>query len=185
MFKDLYDAWRKENETGEIQPLDAGFYSRLSSYLKELEEEAKSLDGKSLKARLKIKEMSKAAILASDLVHLRFKKMVKSALLSEEKTLETPILGEEEKVVYGEIRNAAKAFFKLRSTLKKGKIASDQEEREKGRKTFLRFLKESPALIGADLKAYGPFEVEDVACLPPEIAEGLIRYGVAKRVKPS
>ncbi|WP_309491962.1 hypothetical protein [Candidatus Hecatella orcuttiae] len=180
MFKDLYEAWRKESETEELSPLNSDFYAKLSSYLKKLDDEVKDLDKGSLKARLKIKEKNKATLLASDLIHLRLKKMAESILLSDKKTLKPP-LGEEEKAVYEELQDAAKIFSRLKATLEKGEISPRAEEGRGG--VFIRFLKESPALVGADLRAYGPFEVEDVACLPPEIAEGLIKYGVAKRVE--
>jgi DNA replication initiation complex subunit (GINS family) len=46
----------------------------------------------------------------------------------------------------------------------------------------LRFLKPLPAIMGTDLKAYGPFKPEDVASIPRENALNLIRRGLAKEV---
>jgi DNA replication factor GINS len=49
----------------------------------------------------------------------------------------------------------------------------------------LRFLKDVPALIGSDMKTYGPFEAEDVATLPSENAKILVKQGLAEKVEAS
>jgi DNA replication factor GINS len=48
---------------------------------------------------------------------------------------------------------------------------------------ILRFLKEIPAIVGADMKTYGPFKPEDIASLPVENAKVLIKQGVAVEVE--
>jgi len=47
----------------------------------------------------------------------------------------------------------------------------------------LRFLRDIPAIIGADMKTYGPFNAEDVASLPAENAKILAKQGLAERVE--
>jgi len=47
----------------------------------------------------------------------------------------------------------------------------------------LRFVKEIPAIVGSDMKTYGPFEPEDIATLPLENARILIKQGVAVEVE--
>jgi DNA replication initiation complex subunit (GINS family) len=47
----------------------------------------------------------------------------------------------------------------------------------------VRFLQAVPAIMGIDMKSYGPFEPEDVASIPAENAENLIRRGIAKGVE--
>jgi DNA replication factor GINS len=51
---------------------------------------------------------------------------------------------------------------------------------EEPKRILVRFLQAIPAIIGPDMKAYGPFKEEDVASLPAENAEILITRGVAK-----
>jgi len=48
---------------------------------------------------------------------------------------------------------------------------------------MLRFIKEIPVIVGADLKTYGPFQIEDVAALPIENARVLVRQGVATEIE--
>jgi DNA replication factor GINS len=47
----------------------------------------------------------------------------------------------------------------------------------------VRFLKEVPAIIGADMKTYVPFKPEDIATLPVENAKALIKQEVAMEVE--
>jgi DNA replication initiation complex subunit (GINS family) len=53
---------------------------------------------------------------------------------------------------------------------------------ENPKRILVRFLKAIPAIIGPDMKAYGPFNEEDVASLPAENAEVLLKRGVAMEV---
>lgn len=47
----------------------------------------------------------------------------------------------------------------------------------------LRFLKDVPAIVGSDMKPYGPFKVEDVASVPIENAKILVKQGLAEKVE--
>jgi DNA replication initiation complex subunit (GINS family) len=47
---------------------------------------------------------------------------------------------------------------------------------------LVRFLKPLPAIMGVDMKAYGPFQPEELATIPRQNAENLIKRGIAKKV---
>jgi DNA replication initiation complex subunit (GINS family) len=49
----------------------------------------------------------------------------------------------------------------------------------------LRFVKSIPAIMGADMKSYGPFVAEDVASLPELNARILVKQGLAVLVEVS
>ncbi|MGE5188400.1 MAG: hypothetical protein ACM3JE_05170, partial [Betaproteobacteria bacterium] len=49
----------------------------------------------------------------------------------------------------------------------------------------LRFTKSIPAIMGADMKSYGPFIAEDVASLPEVNAKMLVKQGLAVMVEVS
>ncbi len=57
------------------------------------------------------------------------------------------------------------------------------EVAETKKKRVLRFLKEVPAIIGVDMKPYGPFKPEDVASVPAENAKVLVKQGLAVEVE--
>ena len=48
---------------------------------------------------------------------------------------------------------------------------------------LIRFLTEIPKFIGTDLNIYGPFEREDLANLPKDIAKTLIEKKRAEEIK--
>jgi len=47
---------------------------------------------------------------------------------------------------------------------------------------LIRFLQDVPVIAGVDLKEYGPFRKEDVANLPKENADSLVKSGLAKPI---
>ena len=47
---------------------------------------------------------------------------------------------------------------------------------------LVRFLQPLPAIMGIDMKAYGPFQPEELATIPRQNAENLIKRGIAKTV---
>ena len=47
---------------------------------------------------------------------------------------------------------------------------------------LIRFLQEIPQFVGTDLSTYGPFDKEDIANLPSEIAELLIKKEKAEEI---
>ena len=51
------------------------------------------------------------------------------------------------------------------------------------RMVVVRFLTDTEAFVGGDMKVYGPFKREDVALIPAENAKILIRKGLAVEVE--
>ncbi len=49
----------------------------------------------------------------------------------------------------------------------------------------LRFTKNIPAIMGADMKSYGPFAADDVASLPALNAQILVKQGLAVLIEVS
>lgn len=176
MFQELYEAWLRETENPELQKLKPEFYKRLAQYFRSLRRELREVDEKSLRGRLKLQEFEKAEALASDLLKLRFEKIF--SLLRSGKLPESLNLAEEEVSIYGKVKEALEKAEALREY-----VFSGVEREEGDRLILVRFLKDAPALVDSNLKTYGPFKREDVAYLPKELAEGLIRHNIAKRVK--
>ena len=48
---------------------------------------------------------------------------------------------------------------------------------------LVRFLQPLPAIMGIDMKAYGPFEPEELATIPVQNAQNLIKRGIVKPVE--
>ena len=182
MYDELYGAWKREKLHPELQPLHEDFYSQASAYIKKLKESQRMIDDKTLKARLLRNEIENAKKLVSELLDLRFKKMMVAA--EQDIRMPANCLTKEDKTIYSTEIEVAKIFDKMKRCITEGRIfdATVRIEQAKTRTILLRFIQEMPAVIGTDMKTYGPFKVEDVAILPIENAEALIRQGVAVRI---
>jgi DNA replication factor GINS len=180
MYNELYEAWRREKENAEIQPLPKDFYVKLAEYMRKIREESRMLDEKTTRARLLTHESENVKKMVKELLLLRREKTVKKTSAGEMLRVED-LTKEEEKLV----EEVTPPFESLQALLKDvlGGRLPQVEGSEKPRKQILRFLKETPAIIGVDMKTYGPFKPEDVASLPPENAKILTKQGVAVKVE--
>jgi len=179
----LYEAWKREKENQELQPLDGEFYSKLSQYIKDKREELQLLDEKTLKARLISEENERIKRLLTDLIRSRHRKIFKKVL--EGKAIPTDVLTSEEEITYSGISSAWKHVENVLEDVLRGRIPKVIEVRlvEKPKRILVRFLQAIPAIVGPDMRMYGPFKEEDVASIPAENAEVLIKRGVALEVE--
>lgn len=180
MYDELYEAWKKEKENVEIQRLPKNFYAKIADYVKKIREERRMLDKKTTKAKLLNREFKSVNNMAEELIRLRYDKALKKSLARE--TVLREVLTEEEEKLYGEILPLAEAYQAFLKGVLQGRLSRIESE-EKPKKMLLRFVQEIPAIVGSDMKTYGPFEPEDIATLPSENARILIKQGVAVEVE--
>jgi len=179
MYNELYEAWKREKESAELQPLSKDFYVKLAEYIRKIRTESRMLDEKTTRAKLLTHESRNVHTMIKDLVSLRQEKVKKS--LAEETMPKEGLTQEEEEFVKA-IAPSLESFQSLLKDVLGGRSPQVQSG-EKPRKRVLRFIKEIPAIIGADMKTYGPFKPEDVASLPLENAKILTKQGVAVEVE--
>ena len=180
MYDELYEAWKKEKENVEIQRLPKNFYAKIAEYVKKIREERRMLDKKTTKAKLLNREFKSVKNMAEELFQLRYDKALRKSLARE--IVPREVLTEEEKKLYGEILPLAEAYQAFLKDILQGRLSHIEKE-EKPKKILLRFVQEIPAIVGSDMKTYGPFEPEDIATLPSENARILIKQGVAVEVE--
>jgi DNA replication initiation complex subunit (GINS family) len=189
MYDELYAAWRLDIENGELGSLPPDFYSRLADYLRQIKEENRMTDTKSVKTTLLGREMANARHMAQELISTRYRKLVKMVVAGQ-KVPSDSLTSEEQKLCSG-VLPSADAYSKFAQGILEGQLAKINVETAtqaaeqpvvKARVT-LRFLKPVPPIIGSDMKSYGPFLVEDVASVPSENAKILIKQGLAKAVE--
>ncbi|HML03227.1 MAG TPA: hypothetical protein VK487_07630 [Candidatus Bathyarchaeia archaeon] len=181
MYDEVYDAWKKEQESAELQPLAKDFYARLAGYIKRIREETKMLDERTAKARLIKHELRNARRLIKSLFQLRYKKIFRAATARE--TIPIEVLTEEEEKLCGKMLPLAESYQEFLQSVLLGRLISSEETKEKPKRMLVRFLRDIPAIIGADMKAYGPFKIEDVGTVPAENASVLVKQGIAARVE--
>lgn len=180
MYNELYEAWRKEKENAELQVLPKDFYIKLAEYVKKTRVESRMLDEKTTRAKLLTHESKNVQKMTQELVLLRHEKTVKKALTGE--AIPTEGLTEEEGKLAKDVVHPFESFQILLKAILTGRMPQ-LERMEKPKKKVLRFTKEIPAIIGADMKTYGPFKPEDIASLPQENAKILVKQGVAVEVE--
>jgi len=180
MYNELYEIWKQELESIELGRLPVDFYSRIAEYLRKIKEESRMLDKKTVRAILLQKEMRNVKYMLRELIRARYRKLVRKVARGEKIPLDV-LTAEEEKFYTGfsPLAEAYKGFIKniLRGYVLKTKVELEHKS------VVLRFLKDVPAIIGVDMKTYGPFKVEDVASLPVDNAKILIKQGLAEKVE--
>lgn len=180
VYDELYEAWRREKENAEVQPLPKDFFVRLAQYVKRLREEGRMLDEKTTRGKLLLRESKNVKKLCEELILLRYEKVLKK-VASGETVAKEGLTGKEERL-YAEIASSVESYQSFLKDVVGGRSPS-VEVKEKAKKPVLRFLQEIPAIIGADMKPYGPFKPEDVASVPAENAKILVKQGLAVEVE--
>ena len=180
MYNELNEVWKRELESDELENLSSDFYSRIADYLKRLKEESRMLDKRTVKATLLKQEMQNVKRMVHDLIRTRYKKLIRKAAKGEK--IQSNVLTVEEEKIYVGFSSLAETYASFAKNILRGYVPKVDVEQEH-KMAVLRFLKDIPAIIGADLKTYGPFKVEDVASLPVQNAKVLIKQGLAEKVE--
>ncbi|MEM3696138.1 MAG: hypothetical protein QXQ94_01360 [Candidatus Bathyarchaeia archaeon] len=182
MYNELYEVWRQELENVELVRLPDDFYSKVADYLKRIREESRMLDKRTVKANLLKKERQNVKRMLLELFQARYKKLIGKMAKGEKISVDALTI--EEKKIFTGVSRIAEAYRSFAKDIIQGHSLKISVEKEL-KIIVLRFLKDVPALIGSDMKTYGPFKTEDVASLPAENAKILVRQGLAEKVEVS
>lgn len=206
-YETIFELLRKERSTEALLRLEEGFYSEVVNYLKEKLNTSEASD-KELISNIKkmIKELyerreRKIIGLALDKCRLGIEGLNTSNMLKEEKwlfdqltavllsgrksILEMLLIGKEPELLeqnfHGEHAKEAQNASNNQDTpfISAEKLA-DTANKEN---TLVRFLHAVPRFVGKELEVYGPFEQEEIANLPVEIARLLIAKARAEEIK--
>ena len=193
MYNELYAAWRGEIQESSLGGLPPDFYVRLASYLFKLREETSKLpDKKSVKSNLLDHEAQNVRRMLQELLETRYKKIM--VTITQNQKVPSELLSTEESKMSSNFLTFADAYRKFTSDLLQGQIVEtptltsqpikvDAESPQK--RVTLRFAKNTPVIIGMDMKPYGPFKAEDVASLPAENAKIFVKQGLAVLIEVS
>ncbi len=177
VYEEAFEAWRREFHSPDLQPLRPGFFKDIASYVRRLREAQRNLDPKSLKAVLLEEELRRVTEVVGQLVDRRLGKL-RDAAGKQQVPADIP-----EKWILEEFTEIARHVNRFKQDLTQGIEPSALPEKKKDT-LLVRFIKDLPAVIGVDLKTHGPFKAEDIASLPFENAESLIRQGAAVEIRP-
>jgi len=202
-YETLFDILRLEKNTGELQKLSETFYEDVVSYLNGKEnilkkEENVFSEAERDKTQVQIQNVKK---ILKELYERREKKIIElalnkartgsdiidlSALLPQEKKLfdslvKTFSLGRDD-ILANLINGKQPTLKESIEELSEEKTEIHEEKQEEETKT-VRFIHPVPKFLGKELEIYGPFEADDIAKLPKEIADILIRKGRAEEIR--
>ncbi len=201
MYNELYAAWRTEIEGAALGGLPPDFYSKLADYLSHISEENRALEKKSVKVNLLDHEAQNVKRMLEELLDARYKKLITT--ITQIQKLPSELLTVEEAKMCQNFMSFTEAYQKFSKELMGGHFQIQVQEQvspmqtqaapiivkvvteQKHKRVPLRFVKNIPGIIGADMKTYGPFKVEDVASLPAENAKMLVKQGLAVLVEAS
>ena len=181
-YEELLNAWRREKENPQLQSIPEGFYVEMTEYISQLREQTGMVEKASLKGRITIKESGYAERMLEELSQLRLRKVVTSEL--DGQAIAGALLTREEKALNSELRALLSSHQNRLKSILRGRVSHvDAKPPPRSGLKVVRFLEPVPAIMGIDMKTYGPFHPEDVVSLPVENAENLIRRGIAKEVE--
>jgi len=197
VYNQLYAAWRREIDDASLGGLPPDFYSKISDYLLRINDENK-LDQKSVKLNLLEHEAHNVKLMLQELLDLRYKKIIKS--VTKKQRVPVEFLTTQEAKMAEVFATFSEEYKKFRKEVEQGQIAKPSPikvviktdgkpasiiDKSAHKRLTVRFAKNIPAIMGADMKSYGPFNSEDVASLPALNAQILVKQGLAVLIEVS
>jgi DNA replication factor GINS len=180
MYSELYEAWKQEIQNAELTKLPTDFYASISDYIRKLRDEGRMLDKRTAKANLLKKEIRNVKRMVRELIQTRHRKLIYSAAKSEK--IASDVLTVEEEKIYASISDLQNALHSLTKNILQGQGPKFSKKQSHNR-TVVRLLSDIPAIVGSDMKTYGPFKIEDVASLPAENAEIFVKQKLAEKIE--
>lgn len=204
-YETLFELLRLEKTREDLQKLDPGFFNDVLGYLQEKKAQLETLKTKD---DLFAAEEKKKADLQDDNIkkilrefyERREKKILTMAVdksRTSESVVDTSALLAEERVLYDDMVKLLDSFrrgilFNLLEANgidvvvpEQPKEESDSKEESSEAKEGVKRIKITefvPKFVGTDLEEYGPYDNEDTAELPEDVAEMLIDKGSAEEV---
>lgn len=177
VYDELEQAWKRELNNYELQPMRQGLLKDLTAYVRRLREAERNVDTKSLKSAIIEEELSRIQRLLTQLLGRRVEK-----LTSDSSRVQSGNLDNTERQLHQSLSRVFLDYEEIRHSIVLGRDPSAPRHDDKGL-VMVRFIRDVPSIIGVDLKAHGPFRREDVGNLPAENAESLVRQGAAAGVR--
>jgi DNA replication factor GINS len=187
MYDKLYDHWKREKLDSNLQSIEREFYEELARYMNQLRDYLRSIDEQSAESRLAEAEFQRAERLSREVIEMRVRKILR--IVESKPSIEVvskAVVGDE-KFIFDSALETSKMYNsileKVLASEIEGQDATDMPTKPKNvTMVLVRFLVEVPAIVGADLRSYGPFKAEDMATIPLQNAEILVKGKAALRI---
>ena len=202
-YETLYELLKRERERPDLQKLEPAFFSDTIGYIKDKKKilEAKSDSVFAIEEKKKTeRQLENIYKILKELYERREKKIISLALdksRTKSNLIDTTALLKEEKVVFDALTGLldtyrdAILYSILNEKMPFMRSFEDKKPKEDFKTAFelkkstklVRFTHRVPKFVGEELEEYGPFEEEDIANLPAEVADVLISKGRVEEIK--
>jgi len=202
-YETLFEFMVREKNRDELQKLDKEVMEHFNSYIAEKRKIAmdirKDSGTLSLGSERAEKQIQNAAKIFRELLERRERKILQLALMkvrAQSNIIDVSQMLPEEKQLFDDVvdllqrfqvtmlnepQGGTEEFHQIPDKMKKEEPILSEEKEEKKTK-LVRFLNAVPKFLGRELEVYGPFEEEEIATLPEEIAEILIKKGRTEEI---
>jgi DNA replication initiation complex subunit (GINS family) len=199
-YETLFDILRNEKNREELQSLDPALFEDLTAYLTEkkrlLDEAPNGELFSNIEKEKTQKQLENAKKIIKELYERREKKLLNMAMINSRAggLLDKSAMLAEEKKLFDRLTNLLEIYktdvlYRLLDgnapqlrDIEQAPIAAAKPKESKEGTAMLRFLQPVPKFVGKSLEIYGPFEQEDMASLPKEIADVLVSKGRAELI---
>ena len=202
-YETLFEILKREKDALNLQKLEPNFFNEFINYLNEKKkplEKDSTLFSYDEKKKIE-KQIDNAKRIIKEIYERREKKILEIALIksrTKSNVMDKSAFLENEKLFFNDTVNVLNSFRssiieKVLMGLEPSEIGTKKDSEPKkivegksGNNTKLvRFLYSVPKFVGKELEEYGPFEKEDAANLPLEIADLLIGKAKVEEIKDS
>ena len=205
-YETLFDILRNEKNREELQKLEDSFFDDLINYIQEKKELLSQEDGSEtfsdIEKEKTAKQLENIKKLVREIYERREKKIMNlamissrtgsilddSALLAQEKELFSSVLSVLNQGRVGILLNILRAKspetrFEAKVEQAEPEPKSETPKPKSSGTMMVRFIHAVPKFLGSELEVFGPFEEEDIANIPVDIAKLLISKGRAEEMK--
>lgn len=209
-YETLFELLQREKERNDLQKLEPTFFSDVIDYIKDKRKilEAKSSPFAQEEKRKTERQLENIYKILKEFYERREKKIISLALdksRTKSNLIDTSSLLKEEKVIFDALSSLLDTYrdailysilnekmpFMQPIALQAASMQAEDKSQKDGFKTALeikrstklvRFVSYVPKFVGPELEEYGPFEEEDIANLPAEVAGVLVSKGKAEEI---
>ena len=198
-YETLFELFRREKDREDLQKLEDSFFNDVVGYLSD---KNKSLQTDGSQFSIEEKEKTRAQLenikkIISGIYERREKKIVRMALDKsriKSNIIDTSSMLKEERMLFDRLflaldngrgwilNNLLEAKMPEFVEENKEEVKHEEKKDASGTTKLVRFLRAVPKFVGRELEEYGPFDEEDVASLPFEIANVLINKGRVEEI---
>jgi len=193
-YETLYEFLRREKYRTEIQKLDKDFFNDIIGYIKDKKDILESQKSKenvfaNKEVERTTKQLDSICRILKELYERRETKIINLALINSRSNsnVDLSVLLPDEVKFYESLKNNLDLYRDgILTNVLEGKLPILEEPKviksDFQNKILIRFINPVPKFVGSNGFTYGPFEDEDIANLPEDIAKLLIEKDRAEEI---